>query len=520
MKINDITEDQIEIARNIYWDRSKSWDERMKELIQFFGVSERTTRRWCVKLGFKENNFTDNSEQYKEAQNKVIDKSKKYYFITWAQNNTPIFFPFFKKLQAYASFHNAEIIVIAGRYSNKMETLKKDTKESWADELIPYLSATSHNLNNNVKVMSHIKVSATSSNPLMGLEGLTSTESIIIGHPRLHLKVMPVIDPMKPKMLFTTGACTKENYTDSLLGAKGDFNHTFGFCVVEVKDKDMFFVRQVSADSKTGEFTDLYYHVNDKGVSRINQIDGIVLGDLHVGEHNPVVIDKTLNILLKKLTPKAIVCHDSFSALSINPHELKDPFILAKREKDGTNSLKDEIDNMLNFFEKIKEYNVIIVRSNHDDMLDRFLKTDWRSGSTMKNSEEYMKFSLLTLTGKAKNGIIPYVINERFPNFKCLSRDDSYKIGNFEISQHGDLVYNNVKGGIEQFRKLNQKYIIGHSHTPSRRDGALSVGTSTFLKLSYTSGLTNWANSHVIISNGKAQHIIFVGENAEFTTFE
>jgi hypothetical protein len=138
----------------------------------------------------------------------------------------------------------------------------------------------------------------------------------------------------------------------------------------------------------------------------------------------------------------------------------------------------------------------------------------------MKNSEEYMKFSLLTLTGKAKNGIIPYVINERFPNFKCLSRDDSYKIGNFEISQHGDLVYNNVKGGIEQFRKLNQKYIIGHSHTPSRRDGALSVGTSTFLKLSYTSGLTNWANSHVIISNGKAQHIIFVGENAEFTTFE
>lgn len=520
MKFNEINEDQIEIARSIYWDKSKSWDNRMKELIQFFGVSDRTVRRWSIKLGFSKNRFTNESKQYKDAKNKVIDNNKKYYLVTWAQNNTPIFSPFFNKIKIYAKFLNAEIIVVAGRYSNKMETLKKDTKESWADELIPYLSATSHNLNNNVKIMSHIKVSATSANPLMGLEGLTNTESIIIGHPRLHLKVMPVIDPMKPKMLFTTGACTKENYTDSLVGVKGGFNHTIGFCIIEIKDKNIFFVRQVSADSKTGSFTDLYYHVNDEGVNRINEVDGIVLGDLHIGEDNPVVIDKTLNVLFKKITPKIVVCHDSFSARSINPHEVKDPFILARREKDGSNSLKEEINNMLNFFERIKQYKVVVVRSNHDDMLDRFLKTDWRTASTLKNSEEYMKFSLLTLRGEANNGIIPYVINERFPNFKCLSRNDSYKIENFEVSQHGDLVHNNIRGGIEQFRKLNQKYIIAHSHTPSRRDGALSVGTSTFLNLSYTSGLTNWLNSHVIISNHKAQHIIFIGENAEFTTFE
>jgi hypothetical protein len=42
---------------------------------------------------------------------------------------------------SYANFLNAEILVIAGRYSNRMETLLKNTKESWVDDISPYLAA-------------------------------------------------------------------------------------------------------------------------------------------------------------------------------------------------------------------------------------------------------------------------------------------------------------------------------------------------------------------------------------------
>jgi hypothetical protein len=70
-----------------------------------------------------------------------------------------------------------------------------------------------------------------------------------------------------------------------------------------------------------------------------------------------------------------------------------------------------------------------------------------------------------------------------------------------------------------QFRKLNTKIIVGHYHSPERKDGALSVGTSTKLRVNYNQGPSSWLHSHVIIhTDGKAQHINFL--NGHFTTFK
>jgi hypothetical protein len=54
---------------------------------------------------------------------------------------------------------------------------------------------------------------------------------------------------------------------------------------------------------------------------------------------------------------------------------MKDPFVQYGKECTGTNDLGKEVDVMLDglkAFEKFK--NVVIVRSNHDDFLDRWLK--------------------------------------------------------------------------------------------------------------------------------------------------
>jgi hypothetical protein len=210
---------------------------------------------------------------------------------------------------------------------------------------------------------------------------------------------------------------------------------------------------------------------------------------------------------------------------------MKDPFIQYGKEVKGTNDLSSEIDLMLNVLSNFEKYdNTIIVRSNHDDFLDRWLKNeDWKKQPTPKNSPLYMKLSGILLEQHANythdvKGVIPHIINERFPNFKTLTRRDSYRIKDYECALHGDVASNGSRGSINNFRKLNTKLIIGHSHSPGRKDGVLVVGTSTKLRLGYNVGPSSWMNAHVIIhEDGKAQHICFVKNKkgkTKFTTFK
>jgi hypothetical protein len=127
-----------------------------------------------------------------------------------------------------------------------------------------------------------------------------------------------------------------------------------------------FFIRQVTADDKTGNFNDLY-NVKDGNINKIDTISAIVLGDVHYGHHDQVVLDSTMK-LMSKLTPEHVILHDVFDGNSISHHEMKDPFVQYGKEISGTNDLGKEIGIMLsglNAFTKFK--NVVIVRSNHDD---------------------------------------------------------------------------------------------------------------------------------------------------------
>jgi hypothetical protein len=82
-----------------------------------------------------------------------------------------------------------------------------------------------------------------------------------------------------------------------------------------------------------------------------------------------------------------------------------------------------------------------------------------------------------------------------------------------------DQILDAVKQLNIQFRKLNTKIVVGHYHSPGRKDGALAVGTSTKLRVNYNIGPSGWLQSHVIIHHdSKAQHINFI--KGEFTTLK
>lgn len=473
MRFKELTDEQKAEIIDSYRNRESIGITVEKLAIQLatkYGSSERTVRKWFKKLDLPKKNEPE-PEQYQLAKEKVFDKSKKRFIISYAQNNTPVHEKFLKNIEAYAEYIDADIHIIAGRYKNptSLWTSEQEENEWWDSKIVKYLDANRHDIHKYMSIMSDIKIQPTAVNPMIGLQALSGINSCIFGHPRVHMEMIPVLDDNTPKMMLTTGALTMKNYTDSKSGKIGEFHHTFGFVVVEIENKEMFHVRQVTADDVSGDFSDLYYRVENGVVSRLNEIEAIVLGDLHCGNHDEEVFDSTLK-LMEELKPNHKIFHDVFEASSINHHEMKDPFIQYGKEVNGTNDLGKEIDIMMDVLSNFKDQkNVVIVRSNHDDFLDRWLKNeDWKKQPTFKNAPLYMELSARLLKQYAKGGehiigVIPELIKEKFPNFITLNLNDSYKVKGWELSQHGNNL-GAARGSLMGFRKLNTKIIVGHYH--------------------------------------------------------
>jgi hypothetical protein len=466
LQFKKLTEEQKETFKNIYKDKSVAWDDRMRALMDFTGKSERTVRKWAIKLGLKEREEVE-SPEFEKAKQRTFDEGKKRFIITWAQNNTPVHQRFLINLKSYAKFIDADIHVIAGRYKNPTSVFTDKDFDRWHSPVLPYLDAARHSIHKYVSIMSDIKIQPTAVNPMSGLQGVSGINSCIFGHPKVQFEMIPVLEGYRPKQMLTTGACTRLNYTDSKAGKKGEFHHTIGFVVVEIKDDDTFFARQVTAEDN-GDFTDLFYNVKFEGkkvpvdfgkyeypevqkvlwkkdnfwekestvepytwqgkgkIKKVKNFEAIILGDLHYGNHDEAVLAKT-HELMQAVKPKHVVLHDVFDGYSISHHDLKDPFQQYYKEVDGRNSLQAEIDDMIEGLEPFTDYeNVVVVRSNHDDFVDRWLKnTDWRKTPTPKNSLNYMEYSTILLKREAENGIIPYIINENYPEFITLGLNDS-----------------------------------------------------------------------------------------------
>ncbi len=527
MNFNQLTDEQIDRIKKVYNQKTnESWEKRAFMLAKEIGVSERTIRKWVSeKLGLKEKTVVE-PEQYVKAKKRKFDKTKSRFIISWAQNNTPVNKGFYDNIEAYAKEIDADIHIILGRYKNPTSVFEDAEEEFWDEDVMKYADANRHDIHKYVSIMSDVKIQPTAVNPMSGMQGLSGVNSCIFGSPKVQMEMIPVLEGNKPKMMLTTGSVTMKNYTDSKSGKKGEFHHVYGFVVVEIKDKNTFFVRQVTADDKTGSFSDLFYKVEGGIVSKIKNIEAIVLGDVHFGHHDQTVIDKTLEFM-DKVKPNHVILHDVFDGDSISHHQMKDPFIQYGKELNGTNDLKKELDLLMSCLKPFDKYkNVVIVRSNHDDFLDRWLKNeDWKKQPTFKNSRLYMQLSDILLEQYASDpmkikGVIPALINQKYPKFITLGRNASYKVkGGWELGQHGDVGSNGSRGSLLQFRQLNTKIIVGHYHSPGRKDGALAVGTSTKLRVGYNNGASTWLQSHVIIhEDGRAQHINFI--NGEFTTFK
>lgn len=493
-----------------------------REMCKTFGLEYdetvgRSFRARLQKKGVTNNaRVIEDSKSFKKAKKKSFDKRRKKFLITWAQNATPVHEGFFNNLKAYAEFQKAGLHIVAGRYRNPTSVFSDAKHEEWVEEVLPYLDANRHNIHPYLQVLSDLKISPTASTPLSGINGITALETCIVGHPRQHLKSLPVLDGYPNKLLLSTGACTIENYTDSKSGAKGAFNHILGAVMVEI-DGDNFHIRHISADDE-GNFYDLFYKVKDgKVLDNVEGAEFAVLGDLHLQYEDKLALSTALG-LLDIMQPNHTILHDIFNGHSISHHERNNAFVLMQRELDGSWSLDDEIDYMMDWLETNKKYNLVVARGNHEDHLDQWLvKTDWKKDN---NKFQYFKYGALLAENKAPKGIIPYLIDEKFKGeIITLGLDEGYRVLEWELSIHGHIGASGSRGSHTQYKNLNTRNVTAHGHHPHREDGHVSVGTLTKLRLSYNRGLSNWMHGLALgYPDGKVQLINII--NGKYTTFK
>jgi len=448
-------------------------------------------------------------------------KRSRRYIVTCAQNATPVHLKFWKTLLVAARHLKAELVVTPLRYKNPTSTWTKsqENEETWDARVMPYLYAQRFRLNSNLTLLADIKVQPTAVEPLSGFQGMTSNESCILGHTKMQLLSVPTPGHKMAKILTTTGACTRANYTDTKAGATGAFHHSLAALLVEI-DGTYFSIRQLHANKSTGEFTDLDTTFTTRGVRKAKRPLAVVGGDMHVDFRCRKTEQARFGRrgLVTTLRPRHFVYHDLLDAYAVNGHHVGNPFNAVAKRMTGRDDARAEMLRAIEYVQKMTPAGckAVVVGSNHDDMLRRWIiREDWRDDPT--NAEFYLETALamvratrMTSTGTEYPSPLPYWGEKLAPGIKWL-RGESFTLAGIELSLHGDRGPNGTRGSIRNLRRIGPKVVLGHSHSPGISEGAYQTGTGTELRAEYTGPVGSWLNADVVIhADGKRQLIIFV----------
>lgn len=438
--------------------------------------------------------------------------TKKRLVITWAQNATPVFKPFLRSINTYLDDMDAQLLVIPGRYQNPTSIWSKQQEDSewWDDAVAPYLCDHEIQISKSLRLMGHAKIQPTAVNPLSGMQTMGDGDSLIYGHPQIAQETVPTPQSRLAKMVSTTGAITKSNYTDTKAGIKGEYHHEYAAVVVEL-DGDIFHLRHIIADG-SGKFYDLDKCYNGDKVTTGHRAEFFVSGDLHakfVDTQVKAAWWTGNDSLLSRIKPKVQVFHDVLDGYFGSHHHERDPFLKVSKHWSGDDDGQAEIQQLIDTLNELmvcdRNY---IVQSNHDEHLDRWLKdTDWRRDP--RNAELYLTLALEGVKA-AKAGqpfsALECAVKSEVPEAIFLRRNDQLNVKGYALQYHGDKGPNGARGSRKAFDRIGCKSVIGHSHGPGREKGCIQVGISCIYGLEYAVGSpSNWMQTACIgYPNGKA----------------
>ena len=433
---------------------------------------------------------------------KTVKKNVDKVVISFVHDGTVINEKVLKTLELYCKENNAELYILWGKGVKKNKTFDITTYN-----LISKYLATKVILEKDKGcLIQDFLIPHTQKNPFLNIDKLTTDiYTVIIGSAKQYLRMLPYKQYNSFRVAYSTGTISNIDYGYTVSRHLDEKNHTFGAICLEYSNKyNKYIPRNLIYNE--GSIYDLNKEYTYKKSYTHKEVEGMVLGDLHLPETDKNALNNTLTSI-NNLHPKNVLIHDIASWNSISHHEFNLPFTRLKNKTTNTISLKVELESVIEGIKYIadscKKTTFNIIHSNHDEFIRKFLEKDFINDTVNARlgAELFIKY----LDGKT-------ILEDYLPkNFKQLPKNTSFKIAGFEVNEHGDCGISGLHGNNTTFNRGFEKLIHGHTHSPEIYEKVVAVGTLSNLKLSYNQqGLTKWMHANAIIYKNSTFQLIFI----------
>lgn len=441
-----------------------------------------------------------------------------------AQN---LFEPGFKSVQNFLKRNSAELVLLPMPAHVKAlqeqplhyDPALKPFKSNFATQFTfnPHLKAIEAHINpqqiNPLTGLKRLRIHKYTQSGQPGAEIKKLKTSVIVGHSKQMLEVLPTGNESHPRLIHSTGAITTPSYLPNRIGMIANEDHKLGGLIVEIKG-GVFWIRQVQFDVKDGSFVDLgvRYHANGKAVPE--RAEAFKMGDVHPGHHD----DDALNAIYRLweiIKPKRIFLEDFFDGSSISHHLANKRLSRAKLSNDFLD-LPTEIECAKRVLSEIwgnapEDAEIIATASNHPEHVTRWLEEARYINDCKANYEIGHRMVVMALDGK--NPLKEYLDPNSYMNW--TSENDDYHVEGVQMNAHGHLGLNGVRGSKMGHELAYCDAMIAHSHTPSIYHDTFTVGHTTKPRHGYNQGPSTWILcSGAVYKGGQKQLYMIINNSA------
>lgn len=444
--------------------------------------------------------------------------------VTSAVEGSPADLDFLAALLQLCDDRDAQLVVNPIRYRNprtREEASEDDRRgEWWAPELEPYMLEGELRPHPQLLIKA-TKVQATAPDPLPArLSGLTKGASAVFGHPQVGMRCVANARRRRPAQLYTSGAVTRKTnaYSDTLAGELAEFHHSLAAVLVEICG-DRFHLREIRWSPRHGGFIDLDDLYTPTGRQDAPRALGLVMGDIHVGKHSEDVMRATFGPrgIVERYDPEEILLHDLFDGASVNPHERGKALTSAIKSMLGESNLRGELIAVADWLNALPErQRITVVRSNHDDMLTRWLE---HGKPEPENLKMYAGLTYLMLDDVEQGLPVRAPLEIALEGVlrrpvRWLQKNEDHFVGGVQVDQHGHRGVNGAKGNVRSFARIGARTATAHTHSPAIFQGCYVAGHSSVEDHGYNEGLSTWLNAHILINAfGYRTMLVMLGEH-------
>lgn len=445
----------------------------------------------------------NSSNQHFETAPKVEAGS---FIVFSVQNNAPICAPAMATAKMLAASLNAELLPVSCSY------MIQPTDE--ADHMIIKTEAAPLWIgDDNSLLILNGDVIPTAKKPISNARLMSGDRRLtVLPHPKQQAESLPRAKGMPERWAVTTGTLCEPRYKTGRAGAEASADHIIGFTVIH---EDGTF-DQVQLDNQGCGF----YRgmpINEFGFADPMGDAVIVAGDIHSEKLDGDEFNNLIT-LCNQTAAAYVVLHDLHDFTSRNHHNRGSGLFLASQMG---RTVADDVDDAAGVLQSLlddTEATIVIVNSNHDRALDRWLEeTDPRQDPiNLPLWCDLQKPRYETALEGGKDNQIPL---ERalklvapsldYSRIKFLNRDEPFMVHGVELSNHGDCGINGARGGYTAFERLGGSFAIGHSHSGYKNGKRVIVsGVTGSFDMGYNVGASSWSHSHAVICNDGSMQII------------